>query len=155
MLCSFYHHLCIYTVSKTFTCPTQCNVVAKSFTDSGVTPTPLLHNVKLMNSASAQIYSCLFCAFMFTRALTALSKRNLILTFTAVLTWHQNLLLRQFAGGWGCHTDTSRAWSDSKQELQKTKIFGLNEFGWEEKVLLAFKHMNPHMFHGDWGVGRP
>lgn len=61
---SFYHHLCTYTVSKTFTCTTQCNVVAKSLTDSGAAPTPLLHNVKLINSASAQIYSCLFCAFI-------------------------------------------------------------------------------------------
>lgn len=64
----------------------------------------------------------LLCFAMFTCAHTDLSKWNLILTFMAVLTWHQVLLLRHFAGGWGCHTDTSRAWSDSRQGLQKKPL---------------------------------
>lgn len=98
------------------------------------------------------------CLAMFTCAPTALSKRNLILTFMAVLTWHQNLLLRQFAGGWGCHADTSRAWSDSRQGLQKKRKkknhlrFEWAQLGGENSS--AFKHMHPHMFNGDLGADR-
>lgn len=66
-----------------------------------------------------------------------------------MLTWHQKLLLRHFVGGWGCHADAARAWSDSKQALQTNPNY--LQFEWAQlggENSSVFKHMNPHMFSG-------
>lgn len=151
--CSFWQHFCTYAASETFPCSTQCDMIAKSLADSGVTSIPPLHSVKQVSNASTQSYILLpfLHLAMFTCAPTALSNRNLILTFMAVLTWHQGLLLRQFAGGWGCHADTSRPWSDSKQGLQK-KASGFNGLSWEEKTLLLWSRWTLMCSaEGGWG----
>lgn len=96
------------------------------------------------------------CFAMFTCAHTDLSKRNSILAFMAVLTWRQVLLLRHFAGGWGFHTDTSRAWSDSRQGLQKKPLVWMGSA--VRRKLSWFEAREPsrvqQRFGGRMGMGR-